>query len=80
MVEGEEGERLASEPSKKLCSELVQWSAEAVLAGDLQLVCVTGVVWSSVLHSQQKAWCFSFPPNGSRAVIAVGSLGNHTEA
>lgn len=76
MAEGEEAERLASEPSEKeLCSVLVQWSAEAVLAGDFQLVSVTGVVCSLVLHSQQKAWCFSFLPKWQQSCDSSGKPG-----
>jgi len=49
---------------------LAQWSAEAVLAGDLHMVQVADICWSSLLetcllsalHAQQKAWAFSFQP------------------
>lgn len=64
------GERLNAEPSKKLCSVLAQWSAEAVLAGDLHMVQVADVCWSLALETctpsapltQQKASPFSFEP------------------
>lgn len=64
------GEKLNTEPSKKLYSVLAQWSAEAALAGDLHVVQAADVCWSLVLetcppsapHTQQKAWRFSFEP------------------
>lgn len=40
-MEGEVGERLNAEPSRRLCGVLAQRSAEAVLAEDLHVVQVT---------------------------------------
>lgn len=77
MVEGEEGERLASEPGKNLCSVLVQWCAEAVLAGTFSWFVsqVLSGAWFCI--PSRNPGVSPFPPNGIRAVIAVGSLGNH---